>query len=70
MDSKTPTQKGVRTGFQSVVGAVIGLLVVVWGVPGVPEAVVEYLKANWLPVLVTIGVPSGFVAYLQNRLGK
>ena len=67
---RTPVVKGVRTGLQSMVGAIIGLIVVVWAVPGVPEAVVNYLQSYWLPILLSIGVPSGFVAWLQNRLGK
>lgn len=68
--NKTPVVKGVRTAIQAMVGSVIGLVVVVWAVPGVPEAVAEYMKTNWLPILLTIGVPSGIVAWVQNRLGK
>ena len=69
-EPKTPVVKGVRTFFQSMIGAVIGLIAVVWAVPGVPEAVVSYLQTYWLPIILAIGVPSGFVAWLQNRLGK
>lgn len=69
-EPKTPVVKGVRTGIQAIIGSLIGLVLVVWAVPGVPEAVIEYLKINWLPILLSIGVPSGFVAWLQNRLGK
>lgn len=70
MNNKTPLVKAVRTAVQSVVGSLIGLVVVVWAVPGVPEAVISYLQANWLPILLTIGVPSGLVAWLQNKLNK
>lgn len=69
-EPKTPVVKGVRTAFQSIIGAVIGLIAVVWAVPGVPEAVVQYLQTNWFLILLSIGVPSGLVAWLQNRLGK
>lgn len=69
-DPKTPVVKGVRTGIQAIVGSLIGLVVVVWAVPGVPEAVAEYAKTNWLPILLTIGIPSGVVAWVQNKLGK
>ncbi len=69
-EPKTPLVKGVRTGIQSMIGAVVGLIVVVWAVPGVPEAVVHYLQTYWLPILLGIGVPSGLVAWLQNKLGK
>ncbi len=67
---RTPLNKGVRTALQAIVGALIGLVLVVWAVPGVPEAVIEYAKTNLVPLLLVIGVPSGFVAWLQNRLGK
>lgn len=69
-EPRTPLVKGVRTGIQAMVGAVIGLIAVVWAVPGVPEAVINYMQSYWLPILLSIGVPSGFVAWLQNRLGK
>ena len=70
MDKNTPTGKGIRTGLQAVIGSLIGLVAVVWAVPGVPEAVVEYAKSNWLPLLLTVGIPSGLVAWFQNRIGK
>jgi len=67
---RTPLNKGVRTALQAIVGAFVGLVLVVWAVPGVPEAVVEYLKSNAVPVLLAIGIPSGIVAWVQNLLGK
>lgn len=67
---RTPLNKGVRTALQAIVGAFVGLVLVVWAVPGVPEAVVEYLKGNAVPVLLAIGIPSGIVAWVQNLLGK
>lgn len=67
---RTPIVKGVRTGIQAMIGSIIGLIAVVWAVPGVPEAVVNYAQTYWLPILLSIGIPSGFVAWVQNRLGK
>lgn len=67
---RTPLNKGVRTAAQAIVGALVGLVLVVWAVPGVPEAVVEYLKSNAVAVLLAIGIPSGIVAWVQNLLGK
>ena len=67
---KTPLVKGLRTAGQAIVGSFIGLIAVVWAVPGVPEAVVAYAQDNMLPILLTIGIPSGLVAYVQNKLGK
>lgn len=70
MNKNEPSVKGIRTALQAVVGSLIGLVVVVWAVPGVPEAVIEYAKTNWLPILLSIGIPSGLVAWVQNKLGK
>lgn len=67
---RTPLNKGVRTALQAIVGALIGLVLVVWAVPGVPEAVINYATSNLVPLLLVIGIPSGVVAWLQNRLGK
>ena len=70
---KTPEQKGVRTFLQTVGGSVVGLLLAVWNVPGVPEAVTAYARTNFVPLLVTlavlVGVPSGVIAYFQNKKG-
>jgi len=68
VSKNTAIGKGLRTGLQSVLGTVVGLVVVVWAVPGVPEAVTTYASNNWLPILVSIGLPSGVVAWLQNRI--
>lgn len=67
---RTPLNKGVRTALQAIAGSLIGLVTVVWAVPGVPEAVVEYAQTNWLPILLSIGIPSGLVAWIQNKIGK
>lgn len=70
MNKNEPSVKGIRTALQAIVGSLIGLIVVVWAVPGVPEAVIEYAKTNWLPLLLAIGIPSGLVSWIQNKLGK
>lgn len=67
---RTPLNKGIRTGLQAIVGALIGLVVVVWGVPGVPEAVANYATSNLIPLLLGIGIPAGLVAWVQNHFGK
>jgi hypothetical protein len=66
----SPKVKGLRTAIQSMVGVVVGLAVVVWAVPGVPEAVIQYLTENAIQVALVVGIPSGVVAWLQNTLGK
>lgn len=72
--TNTPAVKGVRTFFQTLGGLFVGLLLAVWNVPGVPEAIVAYTKANFIPLfmtlLVIVGLPSGLIAYFQNRLGR
>ena len=65
----TPTGKGLRTALQAVVGVLVGLVAVVWAVPGVPEAVTQYLTDNVLQIALIVGVPSGLVAFIQNKLG-
>lgn len=66
----TPAGKGLRTAAQAILGSLIGLVTAIWAVDGVPETVFNYLKDNWLIVAVAIGLPSGLLAWLQNRLGK
>lgn len=72
MDKTTPKVKGLRTGLQAVAGFVVGLFVTVWAVPGVPEAVTQYLLDNWAILLASLGLSTGIfaglVAWLQNRL--
>lgn len=72
--AKTPTQKGVRTFFQTLGGLLVGLILAVWNVPGVPEAIVAYAKTNFvalfMSLIVLVGLPSGLIAYFQNRLGR
>lgn len=58
--------RGLRTAAQAVIGVVVGLFVTVWAVPGVPEAVANYLLNNFIPVAVAVGIPSGVAAYIWN----
>jgi hypothetical protein len=66
----TPAGKGIRTAIQTVAGLVIGLVSVIWAVPGVPEAVIEYIRENALLIVASVSIPSGLVSYIQNKLGK
>jgi precorrin isomerase len=65
----SPSKKGLRTALQSIIGVAVGLVVVVWAVPGVPEAVIQYLTDNAIQIALVVGIPSGLVAWLQNKLG-
>ncbi len=70
MDKNTAAAKGIRTAIQAALGVLVGLVAVVWAVPGVPEAVINYLQDNLVQVLLLVGLPSGFISFLQNRLGR
>jgi hypothetical protein len=66
---QTPAGKGVRTGLQTIVGLLFGLVAVVWAVPGVPEAVTHYVVENLGAIAVGLGVSSGLVSWAINKLG-
>lgn len=74
----TAKGKGVRTAIQATIGTIaaflIGLVAVVWAVPGVPEAVTNYLVNNAVQLLTYLGLSagalSGVFSYLQNKAGK
>jgi hypothetical protein len=68
--NNTPQAKGLRTGLQAVAGSIVGLLAVVWAVPGVPEAVNNYIGDNVLPLALAIGIPSGIAGLLYNLFFK
>lgn len=69
---KTAAQRGVRTFWQATGAIIVGLALTVWNVPGVPEAVVAYAQQNILPLffsfVLTIGVPAGVIAWIQNKI--
>lgn len=62
--------RGIRTAVQAAVGFFIGLIVVVWNVPGVPSAVVNYLAENAFPFALALGLPAGLVSFVWNVLRK
>lgn len=73
--NNSPKAKGIRTSVQAFIGFavtfIVGLVTVVWAVPGVPEAVSGYLLSQLVPILVFFGIPvgaaSGIAAYLWNK---
>lgn len=60
--------RGLRTAAQAIIGLVVGLVVVVWQVPGVPEAVTQYLQDNIIKLALAVGIPSGLAGYVWNLL--
>ncbi len=63
---KTPFVRGLRTAAQAIIGTLVGLVFVVWAVPGVPQAVIAYLTTNAPELLVSVGLPSGLISWLWN----
>lgn len=73
LNSDTAKGRGVRTAVQALIGFVAGLIAAVWAVPGVAEAVFDYVTDNLVNVLVLVGLPSAFtgvVSWLWNVARK
>lgn len=68
------TGRGIKTFIQAVGGFIVGLVVTVWAVPGVPQAVINYVQQNAAQVLLTIGLPvavsTGVISFIWNFLRK
>ena len=60
------TGRGIKTAAQAIVGFCIGLVVVVWNVPGVPDAIVDYTKNHLWEILLLVGVPAGITSTVWN----
>ena len=60
------TGRAVKTAFQSIVGLLITLI----AIPGVPEALTTYAREHTLPFLVFVGVPAGVVSFVMNFVRK
>lgn len=64
------TGRALKTALQAFVGFLVGLFVVVWKVPGVPTAVLDYLQSNAIQFALLFGIPSGLVALVWNYFRK
>ncbi len=64
------TGRAIKTFLQALIGFAIGLVLVVWAVPGVPEAVVQYVQNNFVQVLLTAGIPAGITSFVWNLSRK
>ena len=64
MDAKV---RGIRTALQAIGSVLVGLVVTVWSVDGVPEAVFNYLNSQALLFFGTTGVTGFIIGYLMNR---
>jgi hypothetical protein len=64
--------RGIRTTLQALLAFMVGLVLAVWQVPGVPEAVHTYISNNLPNTLLAFGLPlalgTGLVSFLWNVL--
>ncbi len=64
--------KGIATALQALCGFIFGLVLVVWNVPGVPQAVFGYVQNNVIALIMFFGVPmaiaSGVVGFVMNLI--
>lgn len=68
------TGRGIKTGLQAVIGTlvafIVGLVLAVLNVPGVNEAILQYVEAHLIQTLLTIGIPAGLTGFVWNLLRK
>ncbi len=60
-------ERSVRTGIQAVLSLLVGLVVTVWSVQGVPSAVFNYLSSQTAVLFGTTGVAGLVIGYLMNK---
>lgn len=64
------TGRALKTAVQAIVGFVVGLVVVVWSVPGVPHAVLDYMRTNVFQLALFFGIPAGLTSFVWNLFRK
>lgn len=73
INNDTARGRGFRTAIQALIGLFVGLVLTVWAVPGVPEAVTSYITSNISVILGIVGISSastGVVSWIWNLLRK
>lgn len=64
------TGRGLTTAVQALVSFIIGLILAIWQVPGVPKAVMDFVWNSGPTLLVTLGISTslsvGIVSFLWN----
>jgi hypothetical protein len=64
------TGRGLITIGQALITFLVGLILAVWKVPGVPQAVINFVLHNSLSLLLSFGISSsigvGLVSFLWN----
>lgn len=71
-DKKTPEGKGLRTAYQTILGTIVAYFTGLLALPAVREYTGSFIRTQGvtalLVVLGLIGVSSGVIAFLQNKL--
>lgn len=70
MNKDSAAARGIRTAIQAAIAFVIGLAVVVWQVPGVPQVVISYTTQNIAGLATSFGVSAGLVSFVWNFFRK
>ncbi len=64
------TFRGLITALQALVTFIIGLILAIWQVPGVPKAFLDFVWNNAPSLLFTLGISSsigvGIISFLSN----
>lgn len=64
------TWKGLMTALQALITFVVGLILAIWQVPGVPKAIEDFVWNNGSTTLAAVGIPlvvgTGLTSFLIN----
>lgn len=67
-DKNTATTNSFEVFLKALGGFALGLLVAVWKVPGVPEAISSYVQQNWMSIILTVGIPTALSTGIINLI--
>lgn len=71
-NKNTPKAKGVRTAIQTIVGAVATYITGLLALPAVREYTNDFVRTEGVAALVVVlaalGVSTGIISFLQNRI--
>lgn len=70
MNQDSAAGRGIKTAIQAIIGFAVGLILVVWAVPGVPQAVMNYVQQHLIEVLLLVGLPAGITSFVWNLFRK
>lgn len=66
------TGRGIKTGIQSILGTLVvlgvGLILAIKGVPGCPDAIINFAEQNFATIAGSIGLSSGLISFLYNLI--